>query len=320
MLVNVDFCQLSSKLFKLLPMIYEQFEDLPFRGSMARTSKHERNYNYGSKLSHFFRWLHRFAHSSVGKSFDMAYHYVCKKYPNNIGYISPKDEFKSEVNYYDDPWKNRWCRELYVDAEGVICDNKPEPRDRFLKVPVSEKKFYYKLKPMTLANEQRLYQWLAINFGRGPAVSVFVTGIIPPSIARYIFGTDHWRLQYTRNLDEVKSLFEKVDLTEYRVYERGTKAFKRYYAEQIKQFSRCSKKSSTQEQNTLDSAALALKKDNQSKKAKKAEIARARREEILRNIIDRDRLGFGEDSFMGPNYNSRKGKKEKRLLEGKDVV
>lgn len=250
----------------------------------------------------------------------MAYHYVCKKYPNNIGYISPKDEFKSEVNYYDDPWKNRWCRELYVDAEGVIRDNKPEPRDRFLKVPVSEKKFYYKLKPMTLANEQRLYQWLATNFGRSPAVSVFVTGIIPPSIARYIFGTDHWGLQYTRNLDEVKSLFEKVDLTEYKVYERGTKAFKRYYAEQIKQFSRCSKKSSTQEQNTLDSAALALKKDNQSKKAKKAEIARARREEILRNIIDRDRLGFGEDSFMGPNYNSRKGKKEKRLLEGKDVI
>lgn len=320
MLVNVDFCQLSSKLFKLLPMIYEQFEDLPFRGSMARTSKHERNDNYGSKLSHFFRWLHRFAHSSVGKSFDMAYHYVCKKYPNNIGYISPKDEFKLEVNYYGDPWKSRWYRGLYVDAEGVIRDNKPEPRDRFLKVPVSEKKFYYKLKPMTLANEQRLYQWLAINFGRGPAVSVFVTGIIPSSIARYIFGTDHWRLQYTRNLDEVKSLFEKVDLTEYKVYERGTKAFKRYYAEQIKQFSRCSKKSSTQEQNTLDSAALALKKDNQSKKAKKAEIARARREEILRNIIDRDRLGFGEDSFMGPNYNSRKGKKEKRLLEGKDVI
>lgn len=250
----------------------------------------------------------------------MAYHYVCKRYPNNIGYISPKDEFKLEVNYYGDPWKSRWYRELYVDAEGVIRDNKPEPRDRFLKVPVSEKKFYYKLKPMTLANEQRLYQWLAINFGRGSAVSVFVTGIIPPSIARYIFGTDHWRLQYTRNLDEVKSLFEKVDLTEYRVYERGTKAFKRYYAEQTKRFGRCSKKSSTQEQGTLDSAALALKKDNQSKKAKKAEIARARREEILRNIIDRDRLGFGEDSFMGPNYNSRKGKKEKRLLEGKDVV
>ncbi len=191
-------------------MIYEQFEDLPFRGSMARTSKHERNDNYGSKLSHFFRWLHRFAHSSVGKSFDMAYHYVCKRYPNNIGYISPKDEFKLEVNYYGDPWKSRWYRELYVDAEGVIRDNKPEPRDRFLKVPVLEKKFYYKLKPMTLANEQRLYQWLAINFGRGPAVSVFVTGIIPPSIAGYIFGTDHWRLQYTRNLDEVKSLFEKV--------------------------------------------------------------------------------------------------------------
>lgn len=244
-----------------------------------------------------------------------------KKYPNNIGYISPKDEFKIRGELLWRPLEKAGGIEgfMLMQKELFVIINLSLETD-FFKVPVSEKKFYYKLKPMTLANEQRLYQWLAINFGRGPAVSVFVTGIIPPSIAGYIFGTDHWRLQYTRNLDEVKSLFEKVDLTEYKVYERGTKAFKRYYAEQIKQFSRCSKKSSTQEQNTLDSAALALKKDNQSKKAKKAEIARARREEILRNIIDRDRLGFGEDSFMGPNYNSRKGKKEKRLLEGKDVI
>lgn len=299
-------------------MTYEQFENLPFRGSMARTSKHERNCSYGSKVSSFFGWVHRFAQKNVGKSFDMAYHYVCKKFPNNYGYISPKEEFKVEVNYHEDPWRSRW-KSLHVDADRIIRMDKPEPRDRSLKVPVSEKNFCYKLKPMSLAEENKLYLWLASNFGRNSAISVFVTGIIPHPIAEYILGTNYWSLRYADSASEIRHLFEQVDLTEYKMYKRGTKAFKRYYVEQHKR--QCKRtKTSAQEQSSVDPADLALKKDNQSKKAKKAEIARARRAKILRNIIDRDRLGFGEDSFMGPNYNSRKGRKEKRLLEGKDVV
>lgn len=43
----------------------------------------------------------------------------------------------------------------------------------------------------------------------------------------------------------------------------------------------------------------------------------AQKREELQNLIDRERLGFDEESFMGSNYNSRKGKKLKRLIDDK---
>lgn len=294
---------------------YEDFEALPFRGSMGRTSKYWRNYDYGSHLSEFFRWLRCFVRSSVGRKFDDVYHYLCKKYPGNIGRISPRDEFKRWVG------KSRWAS-YYVDDEGIIREKEPrwrQPKKNFVKIATSEERFYYALNTTDHRIRYAIYVQIAERYSKGEALSMLVTGCLSPAVSMSLSKLVFDRLSCPWALRNCVEYMYKVDLTEYKILYRGTKEFARHFAEAQYSAKSASKKRKKQwaGHSELD---MFLKKDNASRKAKKAEDARKRRQEILRNIIDRNRLGFGEDSFMGSNYNSRKGKKEKRLLEGKDVV
>ncbi len=284
---------------------------------MGRTSKHERKCNYGSHISEFFRWLHCFVRSSVGRKFDDVYHYLCKKYPSNIGRISPRDEFKCWVGKRTDRWAS-----YYVDDEGIIREKGPrwsQPKKKFVKIATSEERFYYALSTADPKIRYAIYAQIAARYSKSEALDLLITGHLSPAVSKPLskWASGYWCSLEIKNY--VNHYMHKVDLTEYKTLYRGTKEFARHFAEARYPARAADKKRKEQWSNHPDLDSF-LKKDNASRKAKKAEDARKRRQEILRNIIDRDRLGFGEDSFMGPNYNSRKGKKEKRLLEKEDVA
>lgn len=297
---------------------YEDLETLPFRGSMGRTSKHWRNYDYGSHLSEFFRWLQCFVRSSVGRKFDDVYYYLCKKYPGNIGRISPRDEFKCWVGKESDRWVS-----YYVDDEGIIREKESrwkQPKKNFVKIATSEERFYYALNTTDPRIRYAIYCQIATRYSKGEALNMLVTGHLSPAVSMSLSKWIDDKLWCPSEIiNYVSKYMYKVDTTEYKTLYRGTKEFARHFAK-VRYSAKVADKNRKKQWADHSDLDMFLKKDNASRKAKKAEDARKRRQEILRNIIDRDRLGFGEDSFMGPNYNSRKGKKEKRLLENGDVA
>lgn len=279
-------------------MLYKNIEDYPFRASMRRSTKdgYYWHYNYGSKLNAFFTWLDNFLESCVGKPLNYAYSALCKRYPNYLGRINPRKMFRRYIEY-----------DYLVDDDGIIRKKDRYRRERrCIKVPVKKVKTLYKFNWWSSLNHKYLYNVLSAKEIR----VILKTGNLSS-------------IQYTRILESPywEKLKDNIDVTEtyeYETYLKGTRQYSKLRAEAQDRTSKQIREiEKDQKEKTSKLLHSRLYNDKISRKKKQQEIKRLQREEELRNIIDRDRLGFDEESFMGPNYNSRKGKKLKRLLNDK---
>lgn len=286
-------------------MLYKNIEDCPFRASMRRSNKDgyiSRYYSdYGSNLSEFFTWLRNFLKYCVGKPFNEMYSILCKKYPHQIGRINPKREFKFWLNIGD---KYRLSpRDYYVDDDGIIRRNERHHEKASIKIPNRGATLSYRL--TGYIGYTKILQLSSVLTPK-ELHDIWYTHKM--SIRQYI------RIRHSSAWNEIGSMIEPVCEISYVVIPKGTRLYSKLRAEE-----RASKRKIYRDSGKNHELQLAeyLSKKKLQRKEMQKEMRRKQREEALRNIIDRDRLGFDEESFMGPNYNSRKGKKLKRLLDDK---
>lgn len=282
--------------------MYSELEELPFRGSMKRTRKHRCMWGkdgYGSKISHFFRWLDGFLRSSVGRPVNDIYSDLCHKYPNTVGWIDPREQFKDKV------YENWRGSKYYVDDEGILrAKTHKRKNPRCIKRPIS-----------SAIKEYRFCSWkvnspwylLYVLHNRRAYEVVRDTGIMTPQ--------QYLKLKHSQYWNQLKNAVDAVYDVKYEIIPKGTRLYSRLRAEEIQRNRRAYKKYWEEKKEIFEERAeWFLWKDKEYRNhCKKAQKEREKREE-LQNLIDRDRLGFDENSFMGSNYNSRKGRKLKRLI------
>lgn len=258
--------------------------------------------NYGGKVSHFFRWLDGFLRSSVGRPVNEVYSDLCYKYPGMVGWVDPREQFKDRV-YRD--WYYRRKRKYYVDDEGILRAKIHKRKNPIcIKRPIN-----------TTIKEYRFSSWkvnspwylIYVLHSRRTYETIRETGVI--TLNQYL------KIRHSQYWDQLKNAIEPVQEIEYEVVPKGTRLYSRLRAEEIQQTRRAYKKRWQEKKEIFEErAGWFLWKDKEYRNhLKKAQREREKKEE-LQNLIDRDRLGFDENSFMGSNYNSRKGRKLKRLI------
>lgn len=150
------------------------------------------------------------------------------------GWSIDKDVFDSTSRYYP-------CEvDGVLDAQGLIHNYNERPK--VIKIPVGDKDIRWRLRPELIEKYPRITtmfkNWLKYNHSDSEK---FVRGnYVGEKEFRDIENQLHWGWRQVcanylkievRNLYE---LCESIDMTEYLVLERGTKAFKRYFAEKNK--------------------------------------------------------------------------------------
>lgn len=197
-------------------MHYEDLENLPFRASMRRSTKtgywHD---TYGSKIREFYVWLYAFLRSSIGKSFNDAYSALCKKYPNNIGWLSPKDQFKWRFD--DGPGYRRYG--YYVDEDGMIRYKRlRQPRKISITVPTAKARSTYRFKSHHGFIGDIL--WI-LPYSRRTIVEV--TGRITFDEYIQIRNSSYW--------GKAKLFLEEMDDSEYEIAWKGCRRYSQLRAE-----------------------------------------------------------------------------------------
>ena len=197
-------------------MYYENLENLPFRASMRRSVKggHCWHDSYGSKIREFYIWLYAFLRSNIGKSFNDAYSILCKKYPNNIGWLNPKEQFKRR---FEDS-KYRRSR-YYVDENGVIRYRRLRPpRKISILVPTAKARSTYRFK--RCPNFIRNVLWILPYERR---IIAKVTGRITFDEYIKIRNSYYW--------EETKPFLEEMNDSEYEIAWKGCRRYCQLRAE-----------------------------------------------------------------------------------------
>lgn len=254
------------------------------------------HYGDGRKLQDFFRWLKSFLKSCIGKSFDEAYSKVCRKYPNNIGDVSPRERFKEWI---------RW--DYIIDDEGIIREGVRHKRPKkAVKIPIRKIGETYKFYRWRLLYSYAFYK----VFGYRQGSEIQRTGKLSRDQYMRAIHSHYW--------DMLSDCIEVEEQYEYIVYPKGTKEYFKLRGESKDTQSKKERDEKKFKESELNATFRSkLSKDKKNRKIKMEEMRALKKKEELDNQITRDRLGFNEESFMGPNYNSRKNRKLKNILNDK---
>lgn len=265
---------------------------LPMRLSM-RKAHYDKTYWYHYPHS-FYSWLENFLAGSVGKPFKYIHRKVRQRCSSCIT-STPLQILRDRIDFHESDRSKRYWNDYYLDSDGILRKRHWKPKKNKA-ITVNE----YKISSGWIADTKRISETKEVRdillqrLGPRDFECLFHPGYLGERIA-YRIRNILWTTKY-HSEDYVRY----VDTYAQSVYERGTKSFKKFLAEQKK----------------------AQKKERREHMKRVREeneyilyAIEARRKEKDRNLneVTRDRLGFAEDSFTGEFYHGQKRKKRKQL-------
>lgn len=334
----------------LMPVIFEEDyefntpQKLPMRLDLKKNNKVKvkkdswcTNHS-NTRIHQFYSYMNNWIPTTLGQSVDDVYAKFCKKFPGYMGqWTNTREQFRHHLNMdscesLSKRYKTRYSRHAgyYVDENGIISHPGFEPVKR-KEITIADKfvEIRYNIdpaikKPELLSIVKRLFgkYWYDVFKNNDYLTEGQYNNLtrLDNYGNRICYGRKKW------NLDHKSMIFEISFEPKYRTWKwgrycindelsignflnqvklfphdailyEGTKEYNRYIAElgDAKRKHRRERiKERLQQQETLLHDLEQMKKDK----------------ELQLNIIDRDRLGFDENSFKGEFYHGQKRKKK----------
>lgn len=267
----------------------------------------------------FFDECKRFINHSIGRNFDKVFHEFCQKYPKIVCGIKTRDHF---FWLFEDRFPL-----FYIDEQKRIqkykLDPKPKKYVEFVEDDVDELEYMVEINRAVI--DEMNFRLFFI--GKLPR---FYYDLLYKERNRFISCDHYYKIMHNFHVDtymlrcfikeqcekdrklyqllwnemsnelsESGGIFRKVMITPTKRFYKGDKEFYRYYAEledSRKKTERERKKRIKEQQENLLHDITEIRK----------------RKELEKNLIDRDRHGFDDESFKGDFYHGQKRKKEKK--------
>lgn len=312
----------------------EQLDKLPQHLSMKSSARYgnsswvPKDKYYGgydsSKWHQMSVKINRYLKNSIGKPYNKVYSDFKKKFPKDYCGINLNKNFKFRFIEYDErylSWGNEhFC--YYVDDQGniqnVYFDKLKQPKPKKKVATISSKRKMYRFSNFIVHNFHAnfiVHCYLPRQFdhllnGNWFSEEIFwrmITYISKNNVLQVIrrLKSEKWwddfrKMHHMRWCKDVmlKFMFDERDEEVVEYVEVGSPEHKRFIAENNKQAKIKKKKKEKEALAKLETLLHDIEYERKHKDDDK-------------NIIDRDRLGFNENSFKGDGYHGQKRKRKK---------
>ena len=296
--------------------IGEDVSKIGMRWGLDKNGKATRKMDY-PKHSYFYESLYKFLIGHIGKNFNETFSEFCQRFPKVMERYNTRAEFLSRFKNPDT--EMIYSNDFYVDANGNIQAAEPfhKPR-KHIKVYHDDTPTKIIVKPNLLLIDRcdPIKQYIYHSLGKG-AYDEIMSGkeIEFNHFERFISNTCNFnfkhkitelakthlhlkpRFSYCRDDSIFNQLFPKHEYREFDVLYEGTPEYVKYKAEEKNRKNKEEREKKKLKEETLSTLLWSIED-----KRKAAEIAK--------DIIDRDRLGFDDESFNGEFYHGQKRKKK----------
>lgn len=298
------------------PEILKDYQDAKLAKSYRREKQRVENaasrYYHGRVDTHYFyNYLYRFLEKSIGRPYGEVYGEFCAKWPViYCGTINTRAAIESSCFSYE---HQSWIyNEFEVDKNGILRRNPRyfhNHKEKYQIVGyIGEPTYQYEFNKR-LFRYHDIVDYLYDVLGYYNTLTLKLEQYIPKDILSLLEWRTHsrshdWKFieEHRRYSDCDRWIYRKVTINKEPIkIERGTKEFKKYFAEKKKQLDRQFRVSKEERKRMYDS----LLHDIEEKR-------KNREQEQAQDIIDRDRLGFDENSFRGEFYHGQKRKKNRK--------
>lgn len=290
----------------------EDVTKLPMHKHIDKNGKVIHGYKYYDHGIQIYKDIDIFLDGHVGQEFDFVFSKFCLKFPKTVGRINTRAEFLSKFSSRYGAW------EYFIDENGKI-----QAAKRYIK-PRNEVKVYYDDEPskkVVKPNVHLIEQSSAIKsyiyktLGK-EVYNVIMEGKEIPKVefdkylrnAPYCFKNElsllaskHLKLfpRWSRSgsITIFDQIFKEYEYRRFDVLKEGTPEYDKYMAEEKDRKNKLAREFRKEKEEKLSNLLWSIED-----KRKAAEIAK--------NIIDRDRLGFDDESFKGEFYHGQKRKKK----------
>ena len=283
----------------------DELTSMPNKTSMRMHLRRNDRYDYDYPNGHYtkakelYHYIPKLLKKSIGKSFAKVFSKFCKKYPEYIGDINTRETFKKEfVEYNSRSYRGHIYADYCIDSQGRIQVVKPvyekkskRKVDFFVGTPV----YYYTLNVQFLKSHPTLDSCLYRIIGRNLYDFCKNEPKIVERVYNKIMDLLHAKsLQITQaaNDDGYRSYFYNDVFGEIFTKHTGTPTFKtdkhdsKYI--QYREEQQDAKKREHREY---------LKEREEKYEEALRQLWEIKEKERKQNIIDRDRLGFDNNSF-----------------------
>ena len=290
----------------------EDVTKLPMHKHIDKNGKVTQGYKHYDHGIQIYKDIDIFLDGHIGQEFDFVFSKFCLKFPKTVGKVNTRAEFLSKFSSRYGKW------EYYIDAAGKIQAEK-----RYIK-PRNEVKVYYYDEPAKKVVKPNVYlleqssaikAYIYKTLGKD-VYNIIMEGKEIPKVefdkylrnAPYCFRNEisllaskhlnlfpRWgRSGSTSIFDQ---LFKEYEYRRFDVLKEGTPEYDKYMAEEKDRKNKLAREFKKEREEKLSNLLWSIED-----KRKAAEIAK--------NIIDRDRLGFDDESFKGEFYHGQKRKKK----------
>lgn len=290
----------------------EDVTKLPMHKHIDKNGKVIHGYKYYDHGIQIYKDIDIFLDGHIGQEFDFVFSKFCIKFPKTVGRINTRAAFLSKFSSKYGLW------EYFIDDDGKI-----QAAKRYIK-PRNEVKVYYDDEPSKVVvkpNVHLLEQSSAIKsymyrtLGK-EVYNIIMEGKEIPKVefdkylrnAPYCFKNElsllaskhlnlfpRWGRSCSTSIFD--QLFKEYEYRRFDVLKEGTPEYDKYMAEEKDRKNKLAREFKKEKEEKLSNLLWSIED-----KRKAAEIAK--------DIIDRDRLGFDDESFKGEFYHGQKRKKK----------
>lgn len=286
------------------------------RWYLDKNGKATRKERYYDRHSDFYDSLYKFLDGHIGKNFDETFSKFCNRFPKVVEHYNTRAEF---LDHFRNPNTEKvYSFDYYVDDDGNI-----QAGEQYHK-PRKQIKVYHDDKPTKIVIEPNIFllskssaikQYIYRSLGKdaydeimsGKEIEATRFDGFIKSTRNYEFNSKITELAKTHlhlahgwgNRTIFEQLFPRYEYRKFDVLYEGTPEYMKFKAEEKDRKNKQRRENKKLEEETLSTLLWSIED-----KRKAAEIAK--------DIIDRDRLGFDDESFKGEFYHGQKRKKKSK--------
>ena len=287
------------------------------RWDIDKNGKVTRKWGYYDRHSDFYDSLYKFLYGHIGKNFDETFSKFCKRFPKVVECYNTRAEF---LNHFRNPDTERiYSCDYYVDDNGNIQPGEPYYKPRKpVTVYHDDKPSKIVIRPnlILLNRSSEIKQYIYRSLGKD-AYDEIMSGreIELKQFEGFINSTccynfNHKIAELARTYlhlipritfcgDETifNQLFPKHEYRKFDILKKGTPEYAKYKAEEKERKNKEKREKKKLNEETVSNLLWSIENKRKA-------------DELSKNIINRDRLGFDDDSFKGEFYHGQKRKKK----------
>ena len=297
--------------------IGEDISNIGMRWSIDKNGKAIRKREYYDRHSNFYDSLYKFLYGHVGKNFDETFSKFCQRFPKVVECYNTRAEFLSRFRNPDT--ERIYSCDYYIDDNGNIQPGEPYHKPRKpVTVYHDDKPSKIVIRPnLNLLNRSSaIKQYIYHSLGKyaydeimsGREIELhqfegFINNTCKYNFKHKIAELARTHLHFTPNLtlqeDETifNQLFPKYEYRKFDILKKGTPEYAKYKAEEKERKNKEEREKKKLNEETISTLLWSIEDKRKA-------------DELAKNIITRDRLGFDDESFKGEFYHGQKRKKK----------